>query len=174
MRLLGKSNPGSFTTHCARSRLMRRSWPELLWHGALLWSCRQIGRGPVLALLGENVGLRICAVERFLCVARSGALASTAPCQVHGRRQYAETIRPSAATRRCLLPAMARACLDVSLCRDTRSVRESLKCIYDRAIKRLIQLPSTLIHGEFFASNILVQETRAGWPSVLSTGKWRP
>ncbi len=45
----------------------------------------------------------------------------------------------------------------------TRSVRESLMCIYDGAIERLIHLPSTLIHGEFFASNILVQETRAGW-----------
>ncbi len=45
----------------------------------------------------------------------------------------------------------------------TRSVRESLKCTYVRAIERLIQLPSTLIHGEFFASNILVQETQAGW-----------
>ena len=45
----------------------------------------------------------------------------------------------------------------------TQSVRESLKCGYDRAIERLIHLPSTLIHGEFFASNILVEETRAGW-----------
>jgi hypothetical protein len=45
----------------------------------------------------------------------------------------------------------------------TRSVRESLECNYDRAIERLTQLPSTLIHGEFFASNILVNETRAGW-----------
>ena len=45
----------------------------------------------------------------------------------------------------------------------TRSVRESLECNYDRAIERLIRLPSTLIHGEFFASNILVQEMRAGW-----------
>ena len=45
----------------------------------------------------------------------------------------------------------------------TRSVRESLKCNYDRAIERLIELPSTVIHGEFFASNILVQQTRASW-----------
>ena len=43
-----------------------------------------------------------------------------------------------------------------------RSVWESLVGIYDRAIERLIRLPSTLIHGEFYASNILVQETREG------------
>jgi hypothetical protein len=45
----------------------------------------------------------------------------------------------------------------------TRSLRESFKFSYERAIARLIQLPSTLIHGEFFASNILVEEARAGW-----------
>ena len=44
-----------------------------------------------------------------------------------------------------------------------QSVRETLKRSYLRAIERLIQLPSTLIHGEFFASNILVQQTREGW-----------
>src|SRR5262249_18789030 len=34
---------------------------------------------------------------------------------------------------------------------------ESLVSDYDRAIERLIRLPSTLIHGEFYPSNILVQ-----------------
>ena len=43
-----------------------------------------------------------------------------------------------------------------------RAVRESLVDTYGRAIERLIRLPSTLIHGEFYASNILVQETREG------------
>jgi hypothetical protein len=42
------------------------------------------------------------------------------------------------------------------------SVWEQLVANYDRAIERLIRLPSTLIHGEFYASNILVQETREG------------
>ena len=43
-----------------------------------------------------------------------------------------------------------------------RAVWESLVDTYDRAIERLIRLPSTLIHGEFYASNILVEETREG------------
>jgi hypothetical protein len=43
-----------------------------------------------------------------------------------------------------------------------RAVRESLVDAYGRAIERLIRLPSTLVHGEFYASNILVQETREG------------
>jgi hypothetical protein len=33
---------------------------------------------------------------------------------------------------------------------------------YGRAIERLIRLPSTLVHGEFYASNILVQKTGDG------------
>ncbi len=44
----------------------------------------------------------------------------------------------------------------------SRAVWESLVDTYGRAIQRLIRLPSTLIHGEFYASNILVQETREG------------
>jgi hypothetical protein len=43
-----------------------------------------------------------------------------------------------------------------------QSVWEPLVVNYERAIERLIRLPSTLIHGEFYASNILVQETREG------------
>jgi hypothetical protein len=43
-----------------------------------------------------------------------------------------------------------------------RAVRESLVETYGRAIGRLTRLPSTLIHGEFYASNILVQQTREG------------
>ncbi len=33
---------------------------------------------------------------------------------------------------------------------------------YDQVVERLVMLPSSLIHGEFFASNVLVQETPAG------------
>jgi hypothetical protein len=43
-----------------------------------------------------------------------------------------------------------------------RAVWESLVDSYGRAVERLIRLPSTLIHGEFYASNILVEETRGG------------
>jgi hypothetical protein len=39
---------------------------------------------------------------------------------------------------------------------------EPLVASYEEAIERLIRLPSTLIHGEFYASNILVEETREG------------
>jgi hypothetical protein len=43
-----------------------------------------------------------------------------------------------------------------------RAVWGSMVETYGRAVERLIRLPSTLIHGEFYASNILVQETREG------------
>ena len=46
--------------------------------------------------------------------------------------------------------------------RLARSVRDSLGDTYGRAIDRLTRLPCTLIHGEFYASNILVQDGREG------------
>ena len=43
-----------------------------------------------------------------------------------------------------------------------KGVWEELVRNYDRAIERLTRLPRSLIHGEFYASNILIQETREG------------
>jgi hypothetical protein len=61
---------------------------------------------------------------------------------------------------------------------------------YDAVIRRLAELPATLIHGEFYASNVLVQETPSGvricpvdWETAgvgpglidlaaLTTGRW--
>ncbi len=43
-----------------------------------------------------------------------------------------------------------------------RAVWASVVDAHGRALERLIRLPSTLIHGEFYASNILVEETRMG------------
>ncbi|HEY9232764.1 MAG TPA: aminoglycoside phosphotransferase family protein, partial [Blastocatellia bacterium] len=34
---------------------------------------------------------------------------------------------------------------------------------YDRVIERLLTLPQTFLHGEFYASNLLVQEAAEGW-----------
>jgi aminoglycoside/choline kinase family phosphotransferase len=34
---------------------------------------------------------------------------------------------------------------------------------YDEVIKRLLQLPTTFIHGEFFPSNIILRSFRGGW-----------
>jgi hypothetical protein len=34
---------------------------------------------------------------------------------------------------------------------------------YDEVIKRLLELPTTFIHGEFFPSNIILRETSRGW-----------
>jgi aminoglycoside/choline kinase family phosphotransferase len=34
--------------------------------------------------------------------------------------------------------------------------------VYDRLVARLLALPTTLIHGEFYASNVLVQHTTGG------------
>jgi hypothetical protein len=48
------------------------------------------------------------------------------------------------------------------VCKVGRTVWESLVDTYGRSIERLIRLPSTLIHGEFYGSNILVEKSREG------------
>jgi hypothetical protein len=45
---------------------------------------------------------------------------------------------------------------------EVRSRLEWLGARYDRVIERLVALPSTFIHGEFYASNVLVRETALG------------
>jgi Phosphotransferase enzyme family len=42
---------------------------------------------------------------------------------------------------------------------DVRSSLERLAREYDRVVERLAALPATFIHGEFYASNVLVHET---------------
>jgi hypothetical protein len=39
----------------------------------------------------------------------------------------------------------------------------SVTGLHDRLIERLLTLPVSLLHGEFFASNVLVEHTPAGW-----------
>jgi thiamine kinase-like enzyme len=43
--------------------------------------------------------------------------------------------------------------------RDTRQGIEWLAKRYDQVVERLVELPVTFIHGEFYASNVLVQAT---------------
>jgi aminoglycoside phosphotransferase (APT) family kinase protein len=52
----------------------------------------------------------------------------------------------------------------VAFCRDPAAkVRlEWLAARYDRVVDRLLAMPVTMLHGEFYASNILVQETPTG------------
>ena len=45
---------------------------------------------------------------------------------------------------------------------EVRRGLEWLSGRYDRVVERLVSLPVTFIHGEFYASNVLVQETEAG------------
>jgi hypothetical protein len=43
-----------------------------------------------------------------------------------------------------------------------RATLECLAARYDRVVERLLTLPAGVIHGEFYASNVLVQETAGG------------
>jgi hypothetical protein len=45
---------------------------------------------------------------------------------------------------------------------ETRHLLERLNQRYEQVIERLVALPVTLIHGEFYASNVLVQEYAGG------------
>ena len=108
-------------------------------------------------------GVRLSAGERRLRLAGCGPLAGTPAFPVPGENETLNRSAPLLQLRCRLLPAVARAGREVSIRRRLgRAVWESLADIYGRAIERLIRLPSTLIHGEFYASNILVEETREG------------
>ena len=59
----------------------------------------------------------------------------------------------------------ARAAWDRSGSARSRGVRRGVERLirnYDRVVEHLIALPETFIHGEFYASNVLVQETAGG------------
>jgi Phosphotransferase enzyme family len=69
---------------------------------------------------------------------------------------------------------------------------EHLAARYDRVIRRLLQLPTSFIHGEFFPSNIILRHTKSGWQicpvdwevaavgpglldlAALTSGNWKP
>lgn len=68
-------------------------------------------------------------------------------------------------------PPQYQACLEwAHTCQSVRppsrpasgDVMERITGIYDRVIKRLAALPPAVIHGEFYASNVLVQQTPSG------------
>jgi Ser/Thr protein kinase RdoA (MazF antagonist) len=79
---------------------------------------------------------------------------------------------------------------DPSRSGDARRDMEWLAECHDRVVERLMALPVTVIHGEFYASNVLVQETAGGlrvcpvdWEmaavgpglidlAALTTGRW--
>jgi chitin disaccharide deacetylase len=70
----------------------------------------------------------------------------------------------------------ARSSLDragLRLSRDACRGMEQLFENYDRVIEQLVALPMTFIHGEFYASNVLVQEEGKICASARSTGRWR-
>ena len=60
----------------------------------------------------------------------------------------------------------ARASLGLAglhLSREARRTIEKLFGAYDRVVERLLELPVTFLHGEFYASNVLVSEEGEGW-----------
>jgi Phosphotransferase enzyme family len=61
-----------------------------------------------------------------------------------------------------LWPKRALAFLSRAVSAEARRRLERIAAGYDRVVERLTALPVTLIHGEFYASNVLVQETPAG------------
>jgi len=91
-----------------------------------------------------------------------------------------------------LWPKRALAFVGKSAPVETSRRLEKIASGYDRVVECLTSLPVTLIHGEFYASNVLVQETPTGlrvcpvdWEmaavgpglidlAALSAGRWTP
>jgi aminoglycoside phosphotransferase (APT) family kinase protein len=61
-----------------------------------------------------------------------------------------------------LWPKRALAFVEKSTSDATRRRLERIVARYERVVERLTSLPVTLIHGEFYASNVLVQQTSKG------------
>jgi hypothetical protein len=76
----------------------------------------------------------------------------------------------------CLWANRARASLGragLRLSRDARCGMEQLFGDYDRVVGHLVALPVTFLHGEFYASNVLVCEEGEGL-RVVHSRKCRP
>lgn len=62
-----------------------------------------------------------------------------------------------------LWPARAREFADRAGRSDASRGLEWLASRYDQVVERLISLPGTPIHGDFYASNVLMARTASGW-----------
>lgn len=94
------------------------------------------------------------AVARWLARFHAGALADPVLPQVARR---ARLIRYDAAFyRRWIDRACGFACADSSPHRGSRRRLIQLRARYDEVLEPLLALPPTLLHGEFYASNVLV------------------
>ncbi len=165
MRLPGKSNPVSLQL-AARDQDMNMM--EILapncfgtahYYGAVVRSDEE----RFWLFLEKMTGMRICAVNDFCAWLEAARWLARLHARFMGEGNTLKRSVPllqhdDAFYRRWFERAVMFHSNEM-----TRAVRESLKCNYDRAIERLNELPATLIHGEFFASNILVEETQAGW-----------
>jgi thiamine kinase-like enzyme len=107
-------------------------------------------------------GLRLCQVRDFSTWLQAARWLAHLHTQFAGESEhlnrYAPLVRYDAAFYRVWLERFSNF--------QSTALRpecwEPLVASYEEAIERLIRLPSTLIHGEFYASNILVEETREG------------
>jgi hypothetical protein len=82
-----------------------------------------------------------------------------------------EPLREIETYRSILGPNRARSSLDrarLRLSRDARCGMEQLFGDYDRVVGHLVALPVTFLHGEFYASNVLVCEEGEGLRVVHS------
>jgi aminoglycoside phosphotransferase (APT) family kinase protein len=91
---------------------------------------------------------RWLAVLHCRFVGQASRLTRTAPLLSYDGDYYLVWLRRA----RSFLPAGGPA----------RSGLDRLAGHYDRVVERLLALPATFLHGEFYASNVLVQETATG------------
>src|SRR5262249_46371623 len=110
-------------------------------------------------------------------------LAAEAHLIAHGANYYRNWMR-----RALAIQGVSAEATDIA----GRSRLEKLAARYEEVLARLAALPRTFIHGEFYASNVLVQETATGlrvcpvdWEmaalrpglidlAALTAGKWTP
>ena len=114
--------------------------------------------GPLLCHVGELATWQ--AAARWLAMLHNRFLAKTDPLLRNGSR-----LLLLSADSYWLWMQRAQAFLHRARVGKPKAVRRRIDWLaerYPRAVDRLLALPVTLIHGEFYASNVLVQEREQG------------
>ncbi len=144
-------SPRSSTTRGGRSRCTRRSWPAWISARLGVTDLSSLRSPAATSSSSRRSTRRSLAARGDRSVGAGGPLGGASP-----REGVARAAGAPSPLRRRLLPSLART---GPLVHPGGSVA-ALASAHERALARLAGLPAVFVHGEFYASNILVSPGR--------------
>jgi Phosphotransferase enzyme family len=109
--------------------------------------------------LEKVAGLRLSQVRDYSAWLESARWLAHLHCRFAEQADYLTRLAPLVRYDAAFYRLWLERALKFQSFKLPKVVWEALIGKYERAVERIILLPATLIHGEFYASNILVQET---------------